>query len=299
VDQPFANLCGWRGVDAIQKTFAAQFPDLRQTAPRLFGAPVSTQSVLLYKAFFDALGPDWPGYKSQEIGDCCGHGHGHANDLLQCIAISLGQLDTFRETDTEFVYGASRETAGILNSPGDGSYGAATVKAMTQMGMISRQMMGDQGPYSGARAKEWGRLGPPDEAKEKAAHFKLGAAALCSTWDDYVRAIQNGYPVTVCSQKGFSLERDAQGFCREEGRWGHCMFFAGVRFDRPGGLCCQSWGAMVPRGPLVMGQPDWSFWIDQPTVEAMLAEGDSWALSNTPSFDPQKLPRAWTYGVAA
>jgi len=295
----FAHLCGWRGIDAIQKTFASQLPVLRQTAPRLFRGPTANQTVTLYRAFYEVLGADWPGYPSQEIGDCTSFGHGHGNDLLQCISIGLKLgITSFQESDTEFIYGASRETAGILKGP-DGSYGAATVKAMQQMGMISRAMMGEAGPYSGARAKAWGTNGPPAAVKEQAASFKLGGAALVSDWDEYVRAIQNGYPVTVCSQLGFTTTRDAQGFCLAQGSWGHCMVFAGVRFDRPGGCILQSWGPTVPSGPCTMGQPSWSFWVDRPTVESMLAEGDSWALSNTPGFTPQVLPPSWTYGVAA
>src|SRR4029077_5943361 len=139
----------------------------------------------------------------------------------------------YRETDTEFIYAASREVAGILGNS-DGSYGAAAIKAMTTVGMVSREMLGSEGSYSGERAKEWGRAGPPHDVELKAAPYKLGSAALVSTWDDLVAAITNGYPVTVCTSQGFNLSRDSGGFCGAHGTWGHCMVIGGLRFDRPG-----------------------------------------------------------------
>ena len=78
----------------------------------------------------------------------------------RCIESRLGEPIDFRETDTEFLYGASREIARNLGT-GDGSYGEAAVKAMTTIGLVSREMLGAAGTYSGDRAKEWGQTGPP------------------------------------------------------------------------------------------------------------------------------------------
>jgi hypothetical protein len=225
-------------------------------------------------------------------------GHGHANDLVQCIEIALGEPAEYRETDTEFLYASSREAAGILGEP-DGSYGAAAVKAMMTIGLVSREMLGAEGSYSGERAGAWGRGGAPAEVKARAAAFTLGAAALVSTWDELVAALAHGYPVTTCTQQGFSLERDARGFCRAEGSWGHCMCLAGVRFDRPGACVLQSWGPRTPSGPLGLDQPSFSFWADRPVIERMLAEGDSWAISRAPEFVRRGLPGRWSYHQAA
>jgi len=142
-------------------------------------------------------------------------------------------------------------------------------------------------------------MGPPRSVETAAAPFRLGTAALVSTWDDLVAAITNGYPVTICCDQGFELTRDQDGFCPASGTWGHCMLIAGVRFDRPGACILQSWGPDVPSGPTALGQPSWSFWVDRPTVEAILSEGDSWALARTPSFARRALPSAWRYDVAA
>jgi hypothetical protein len=296
-ERPCQSLCGWRGVDATQQVFARQFSALRRAAPRLFGLAAPTDPVLLYKAWTDVLGK-YPDYASQQIGDCVSFGHGHGNDLLQCIEIKLGGTVEYRETDTEFLYAASREVAGILNT-GDGSYGAAAVKAMTTIGMVSREMLGPDGSYSGDRAKEWGRFGPPHDLQTKAAPYKLGSAAMVSTWDDLVAAISNGYPVTICTNQGFNLTRDSDGFCEARGTWGHCMVIAGLRFDRPGACILQSWGPEMPGGAMALDQPSFSFWVEQEVVESILGEGDSWALSKAPAFVKRDLPPGWKYDSAA
>jgi hypothetical protein len=295
---------GWLGVDERQRACAGHFPELTAAAPALVrgadfraGAGGALAPILLYRAWRDVLGRD-PDYPAQEIGDCVSFGHGHANDLVQCIEIALGEPAEYRETDTEFLYATSREVAGILGES-DGSYGAAAVKAMMTIGLLSREMLGDQGAYSGQRAGAWGRDGAPAELKAQAKSFKLGAAARCSTWDELVAALAHGYPVTTCTIQGFNLKRDAQGFCRPEGTWGHCMFIAGVRFDREGACILQSWGPQTPSGPRGLDQPTFSFWVDRPVVERMLAEKDSWAISRAPDFIRRALPRSWSYHQAA
>jgi hypothetical protein len=135
--------------------------------------------------------------------------------------------------------------------------------------------------------------------KEAAAPFKLGTAALVSTWDELVAAMKNGYPVTICSNQGFTLKRDQDGFCSARGSWGHCMLIGGVRFDRPGACILQSWGPNVPEGPRALDQPTFSFWAERSVVERILSQGDSWALSKAADFVARPLPERWNYHQAA
>ena len=274
-ERSYQSLCGWRGIDAEQKVCAHAFAKLRQAAPRLYGGPPQTDPVLLYEAWSDVLG-QFPDYPAQQIGDCVSFGHGHGNDLLQCIEIRLGEAVDYRETDTEFIYSASREVAGILGTS-DGSYGAAAVKAMTTIGMLSREMLGTDGTYSGDRAKDWGRSGPPHSLETKASPYKLGSAALVSTWTTWWPRSPTDIPSRSAHDQGFTLTRDSAGFCAASGTWGHCMLLAGVRFDRAGACIIQSWGPDVPSGPTALGQPSFSFWAERNVIERILAEGDSWA----------------------
>lgn len=289
----FANLGGWLGVDDKQQLAAAAFRPLSEVAPNLFGVAPPTEPVILYKAWKDVLGK-YPDYLAQVNGTCVSMGHGHGNDLLQCVEIALGEASEYRETHTEFIYAASREVAGILGRR-DGSYGSAAIKAMTTVGVVSREMLGADGAYSGPREKDWGYSGPPAKYKTMAAAFKLGSAAAVTTWDELVAAITNGYPVTICSNWGFDSPRDEQGFCAARGTWPHCMCLSAVRFDREGACCLQSWGPKQPQGPTVLDQPSFSFWIDRQYVEKILAQGDSWALAKAADFVKRDVPDHWRY----
>jgi hypothetical protein len=291
-----SRLCGWID-DPARHAVAATLPTLAEAGTRLAHAAPGG-ALLLYRAWRDATGAYWP-YAAQTVGDCVSHGHGHGYDLLQCVEHLLGGgapgglARDATETDTEFLYGVGREAAGMLGSWGDGCYGAAMVKAMTGTGVLPRSAVG---PYDGQRARRWGHDGAPADLKTRAARWKLGNAALVRTWDELLQALGAGYPVTVCTALGFTLRRDDQGFCRREGRWGHCMLVCGARQDdRPGACVFQSWGPNVPSGPTTLDQPDNTFWIDRLDAEAILAERDSWALAKGPLFVPRPLPAHWSY----
>lgn len=287
------HLCGWRN-DGGHHAIAKTMPTFRQVAKSLAISPKTSSPVLLYSAWKDVLGK-YPDYPAQEIGDCVSFGHGHGNDLLQCIEIRLGGLGSYEETDTEFIYSTARSVAGMLGSDEDGCYGAAAVKAMTTIGEVSREQLGADGVYSGDRARAWGKTGVPAELVAKASPYRLGSAALVSTWNELVGAIGNGYPVTICTDQGFKLQRDPDGFCKASGTWGHCMLIAGIRFDREGACIIQSWGPDQPEGPTALDQPSFSFWAERDVIERILAEGDSWALCKAPFFKARDLPPAWKY----
>lgn len=295
---PFSLLGGWLdGPD--RHVLANQFQTFAVAAPGLMQGQSDGSPLLLYKALKEVNGGAYPDYPAQTIGDCVSHGHGHGNDVLQAVEIATGEADqVFKPTCTEFIYATSREVAGILGRS-DGSYGSAAVKAMTTIGMVSRSMLVGNQAYSGDRAKLWGRQGAPTPLKSEAAGYKLGTAALVQTWDEVVGAISNGYPVTICSNQGFTLDRDGQGFCLAQGSWAHCMVIAGVRFDRPGACIFQSWGSDTPAGPTDLDQPTYSFWADRPVIERILAQGDSWAIGLAPAFEKRTLPARWSYDRAS
>jgi hypothetical protein len=291
------------------KALIASLPTLARAAPHLMTSPSDGRPILLYKAWTD-LFRDYPPYPAQQIGDCVSFGHSHANDLLQCVEYCLahpGQTPAptdIQETCTQALYGMAREISGDLGWQ-DGSYGGAAVKAMTTWGVVSRRMLGSEGAYSGRLAKQWGFKGVPAAVKAEAAPFKLGSAAQVATWDELVGALANGNPVTICTGMGFTQARDAQGFVQRRGRWGHCMFIAGVRFDRGGACVIQSWGMETPTGPRGLDQPPYSFWVEEKDIESILAEGDSWALSKAPHFNAaqaaaghrRRLPARWRGGA--
>jgi hypothetical protein len=268
-------------------------PTFALAAPQLSGAGTD-RTTLLYKAFKDVTGGYIP-YPAQEIGDCVSHGFGHGIDLLECVQIAIGQKsENLKQTATEAVYGLARvDVGGGQMGTEDGAVGAWAAKAVSTFGTVSRDLVG---PYDGKRAASWGYYGVPAEIKARVGEHKVKTAAQVSTYEELEDALANGYPVPVCSNQGFTLTRDRQGYCQPKGVWGHCMLIVGVRSDdRPGACIFQSWGSSVPDGPLALDQPPNSFWADREVVTQMLAMQDSWALSNFDGYIGQSLPAHWSY----
>ena len=289
----FTQLGGWLGIDVTQQAQAANIPLYGDVGPLLMAEP--TKPILLYKAWTQVLGKQ-PDYAAQVIGSCVGHSHAHANDLLQCVEIALGEPNEYRETDAEFLYAESRKVAGILGR-WDGSYGAAAVKAMTKVGVVSREMLGKNGADSGQRAKSWGYYGPPAEIEAMAAPYKLGAVAKITTRAAAISCLWNGSPFTICSNQGFTMARGPHGECQPRGRWAHAMSVAAFDPDLERYLIVQSWGPDTPSGPLYLDQPTFTFWVDAGVVERnILTAGDSWGLFAAPDFKPRKLPSEFHRG---
>lgn len=258
--------------------------------------------IMLYRAFYDVLGA-YPSYKAQVIGSCVGHGHAHANDLLQAIEIYFGEPTTWKETDAEATYAISR-MAGHILGPFDGSYGSAAALGMTHIGIVDREMLGADGIDSGQLAKSWGRTGLPQKYVDMASKFKLGSVSKITTIPQAVSVLWNGRPITICSSQGFTMTRDSEGYCDAEGSWSHCMHLLGYdpgnnRSGKPRFLIGQSWGPNTPKGPLFLDQPDWTFWADAALVERrILGADDSWALFKSPDFAPRAMPPDWTRQLA-
>jgi len=293
----FRTLGGWvRDPDEVGRTLAGMpRPFFASAAPGLARTGAG-QTSLLYKAYKDVNGGQYIDYPAQTIGDCVSHGFGHGVDLLDAVQIAVGKkADQFEPTATEAIYGMARvDVGGQQGSYSDGAVGAWAAKAVSTLGTLDRKVVG---PYDGHRAKDWGANGVPKALEAQAGAHKVQTASLVSTYEELEDALANGYPVTVCSDQGFTLERDADGFCRPRGSWSHCMLIVGVRADqRPGACIFQSWGSQVPSGPLALDQPPNSFWADRETVAAMLAMQDSWSLSGFQGYPAQILPTAWTYG---
>ncbi len=291
-----SNLGGWyHSPDEVHKQLTTlRHPTFAQAAPHLSGAGEG-QTVLLYHAYKQVNGGIYIDYPAQTIGDCVSQGFGHGIDLLESVQIALGQkADSFKQTATEAIYGIARVDIGGGSIFGDGAVGAWGAKAVSTIGTVSRDVVG---PYDGRRAKLWGSQGVPADIKAKASQHKVKTVSLVSTYDELEDALANGYPVPVCSNQGFTLVRDADGFCQPQGTWGHCMLIVGIRAgSRPGACMFQSWGPDEPAGPLTLDQPSNSFWADREVVTGMLAMQDSWSISSFDGYPSRVLPSSWTYG---
>ncbi len=282
----------------------------------------TSKDTLLYDIFRKVTGFD-PPKGPQKIGDCVSWGWGNLTNYIAALQIFLalqpkGLVDLpdpvvvgqetyaaaceardsivgeYQEAATESIYALSRvEVGGQRGSYSDGSVGAWAAKAVSTYGTLSRpylDLKGLGGAYDPNRAKDWGAKGLPDNLEPDARNHLIKTVSMVTTFEQAASLIQNGYPVAICSNRGFTMTRDADGFCMPSGEWNHCMLLVAVRFGaRPGCCISQSWGANTPSGPLALNQPDNTFWADADVINYILKQNDSFTGSNFMDYPNQKL----------
>ena len=239
--------------------------------------------------------------REQTIGDCVSQAYAGAVDCLACVEIGL-KKDHERwggaENASEWIYWGSRVQVGKGRlGAGDGSVGAWAAEFVRDYGTLIRTTYGpvDLRKYSGDRAKAWGmpRFQPSPGLMETAKPYRVQQVSLVTTYEQVRDAIANGFPVVVCSNQGFTDQRDDDGFARASGVWGHALLMYGVDDNprRPGILSLNSWGRSWISGPKRHKQADGSFWIDAAVINRMVGGQmpDSWALSNYAGYPRRRL----------
>lgn len=212
--------------------------------------------------------------------------NGWSSELVEALEHIRASQFEYQEIMTEATYALGRVEIGQQHgSMEDGGTGIWCAQASTRFGYLSRKAFetkhgAGSGTYSPERAKKWGASGLPDEFEPEARLHVCKVASMVTSFKEAAACIQNLQPVPVCSNRGFTMTRDNQGFCLPQGTWYHCMYFDSVRWDRPGLLCNQSWGKNTPTGPVYKDQPDNAFWVDASVVDYMLSQRDSYTINN-------------------
>jgi len=268
-------------------TLASAGPDLRAAG----------EDVMLYPALL-ACQPSWRRGSQGQVGSCVGWGSSLAVDVLAaCDIVWRKEAESWNGRTIEAsLYGLSRvESRGLkANNGGDGSTGFHAAKSIRDYGCLHYGV--DYGgqrfdQHSSQRERDWGRTGLPDELEPFAKERRCKETTLATTFDEAAAAISNGYPVVPCSGQGFSMSRDADGFCAPGGVWWHCMCFIGVRFGkRPG---------VGKHFPVDMPEAvrNCSFWVDADVATRMLAGRDSYVYAGYNGFKPTQLPDHWLRGI--
>ncbi|MHC4302087.1 MAG: C1 family peptidase [Planctomycetota bacterium] len=233
--------------------------------------------------------------------DCVSHAAALGVDVLQGVQIAIQRQPQrwVAKAATEPIYGGSRVEVGGYNGKGGGSTGHWAAEWLCQYGVLLRQEYPgghDFRRYSADKAVKMGRTGCPDALEPLAMLHPVKKTAICKSYEDLCDLIYNGSPVMVCSNVGFgsgTCRRDSDGFLTRKRRpWYHAMLFAAYddEYRRPGALCFNSWGETWVTGPTRGHQPAGTFWIDAPTVTAMLRQGDSFAFSSYVGFPRVNIP---------
>lgn len=256
-------------------------------------------------------GTPFTAWNQGNIGTCVSFGYAVASYIGQCVDWRQGEAPAPPKlVATEPIYAGSRtygrmppvSFAGFM----DGSYGAAAARWVAGKckddevgGILFREVVGkyDLTRYSTQISKEWGAYGPPREVAVAANKMRALAVAQVSTWDEMCAAIASGYCVPICSNVGFAATkvRDQDGFLPRGGHWNHCMCIIATRFadgpgKRDGALVLNSWGTSWVTGPRWPDDmPEGSFWASRADVEAILRQGDSFAVGGVSGFPWRKL----------
>ena len=274
---------------------------VRTAAPHLFDAS-NDQEVFLYRAL-EKVRPGFYPLNQGNLGSCVSFGWGICCDTLLAIDVGLGKSGEFYEAAEESIYGLARNEAfgRISHSRSAGASGVGAAKGVSNYGVIYRKKYDsfgfDLSKYDIPLCANWGAEGNGGSKDglngpfdREAKQHPIKTTALVRTVDELKAALQNGYPVAICSGQGFSSVRDKDGFARASGSWSHCLACLGYRDGgRPGFLIVNSWGHNWNSGPKYKDQPDGSFYAEPSVVASMLRGNDSFALSGETGFPAKKL----------
>ena len=280
-----------------------QQPYFTQVAPHLKNTGQGKR-VLLWKFFEKVSGGELVPH-DQAGPDCVGQGYALGADILAGTQIKyfFKPQQWVAKASTEIIYVGSRVEIGGGHLRGGGSHGVWAADWCRKYGVLLRRPY--FGKYDFTRynfdlAQQWGHRcdkctpwggGVPIELELAARRHPIRTTKLVTTWSQACDSVANGYPVVLCSNLGYTDERDNDGFAEQRGIWYHCLLLAGIDtiFERPGGLIINSWGPNWNGGPKRLGQPKGSFWADAENIHAMLQQGDSFALSQYNGYPRRNL----------
>ena len=271
------------------------------------------------KAHRAVYGTPFGPWNQGPIGTCVSFGWGMGSYIGQSVDWATGHLPAPPKlVATEPLYAGSRTAARLppvtFAGFSDGSYGAAAARWVSGQckekgigGILFRQKYGefDLSTYSTSLSKQWGAYGCPRPLAIEANKHTARAVALCETWEGLTAALESGMCVPICSNVGFAgQDKDADGFLRRSGSWGHCMVACSLKWaknsgkngepamqnPRDGVLILNSWGPnWVKGGKHPPDQPDGSFWITRQDAEIILAQRDSFVIGSVTGFTYRDL----------
>lgn len=268
------------------------FPRFRDT-PAYAVADIPDQ-VFLWEADRKVLGSVLPPKDQGQVGSCVSFGTNTAIRRTMLVEIANGEPEEFRDIVEEVTYGGSRVEVGGGRIGGDGSVGAWAAEFVKRWGVIERGKHGnyDLSRYSESTCRQFGDRGVPDDIEATVKLHPIQAVTQVATWEEAKAALASGYAIAICSDQGFSMQRDANGVCRPSGSWMHCMALDG--YTKIGGKeyghIENSWGPNAHTGPVGPGDPNiGGFWADAQTIARMLGQDDSWAFASVQGWPARQL----------
>jgi hypothetical protein len=296
---------GWIDSESDREPIARQMTAFSSTPAYTVSRGDEPKFVYLWDSYRKLFGRNPPEHDQNPVGSCVAFGTCRAIERTLATELTGGHAKgEFVNLVCEIVYAGSRVEIGGGRIRGDGSIGAWAAQFVTKYGVVPRGTHGqyDLSRYDPNRCRMWGSSGVPTELETVARQFPVKDAARVTSWAEAKKALAQGYGIAICSNQGFTRQRDANGICRPSGVWQHCMALDGYHTDANGrefGHIENSWGDNYHTGPVGWGNPNKAgFWTDSATINRMLSQGDSWAFSGTTGFPSRKID--WDqFGVIA
>jgi hypothetical protein len=236
-------------------------------------------------------------YVAEGIGvhNCVSFGTNTAVERTMASEIIAGEPEEFRFLAEEVTYGGSRVEVGGGQINGDGSVGAWAADWFRRWGGVARGVYGsyDLREYSEVVCRQFGKQGVPALLETEAKVHPVSDTTLVTSWQDAMRFLAAGYGIAVCSDQGFTMQRDARGICYPSGTWQHCVCADGYVADVDDGYIHieNSWDENAHTGPVGWGDPSSAgFWAPRKTFERMLRQRDTWAFAGVSGWRSEVLP---------
>lgn len=258
-----SDFCGWGRTDAatmqqriVEAKRQADEAAAKYAIPFAFrsgGGPVVSgagKSSRLDKFVKQVTGKD-PRIGPQATGDCVAMAAKQAAVMRSCVEIVQGDPEQYRYLFAPFHYATARVLIGknALRG-GAGCVGGWVSEAMQTYGYLDEEVARKAGlVYGKAIADGWG-----DDRSVNGKSFRdfMGEAkqqsvrrwSRSSRWEDVRDALYHKHPFHICSDCGYTMKPDKDGFHRPSGQWPHDMcvyaFWENVKVPCVGIL--NSWG---------------------------------------------------------
>jgi hypothetical protein len=248
--RPLHDLCGWAGEREAE---AAKDAMADRLVPFAISGPMERKkSVRLWEVYRRVTGQE-PDLTPQPTGNCVAASADDVIELLQAIEIAAGERESYRDIYNPYHYATGRVIIGKNRLRGGaGSIGSWQAEAIKQYGVISTQESGLP-KYSKRNCDAWGDDREADgrsfrDYLDKGKEHPVKTWAFCETMDKVKDALSAGYPITIASNRGYTMKPGRDGFHRPSGNWAHQMSIWG--YDETG----KAWVAIKNQWGDVHGQ---------------------------------------------